>query len=310
MSADIKKVLVLDDRLNCTDQITYAVMQGAQSMNPAPFQAVSQTVSSHTYNIQVPSETTIIDRRVLWTSTVRLAIAGTAVPVGQYNVNYGITDALAPFPLHQLVSVMTAQINNNSVSLNVRDVLAPLLRFHDRRELSRYNGTTPTAVDIYQKYSDAVGANNNPLGAFQNATDNDLVSRGSWVLSYITDVDDTFNPANNGVQTVGTGANKTTWVEFTVAEPLLISPFLWADPKANSQGIFGVQNMNFQFSMGDATRVWRTASSWAKSVSVISYNNSQLLFNFLSPHPSQLLASRNVVPKTCNGHKSKLVMVC
>ena len=37
MSADIKKVLVLDDRLNCTDQITYAVMQGAQSMNPAPF---------------------------------------------------------------------------------------------------------------------------------------------------------------------------------------------------------------------------------------------------------------------------------
>ena len=129
-------------------------------------------------NIQVPSETTIIDRRVLWNSTVRLSIVGTPA-VGQYNVNYGFTDALAPFPLHQLVSVMTAQINNNSVSLNVRDVIASLLRFHDRRELARYNGTTPTAFDTYQKYSDAVGANNNPLGSFQNVADNDLVPRGS-----------------------------------------------------------------------------------------------------------------------------------
>jgi hypothetical protein len=292
MSADIKKVLVLDDRLNCTDQITYAVMQGAQSMNPAPFQAVSQTVSSHTYNIQVPSETTIIDRRVLWNSTVVLKIDGTP-PAGQYNVNYGITDALAPFPLHQLVSVMTAQINNNSVSLNVRDVIASLLRFHDRRELARYNGTTPTAFDTYQSYADGVGANNNPLGAFQNATDNDLVSRGSWVVDYIGENADTSTAPN--VQTIGDATARTTYVKFTVAEPLLISPFLWADPKANSQGIFGVQNMNFQFSMGDATRVWRSAGG-AKTVTCVSYTNSQLLFNFLSPHPSQLLASRNVVP--------------
>jgi len=293
MSADIKKVLVLDDRLNCTDQITYAVMQGAQSMNPAPFQAVSQTVSSHTYNIQVPSETTIIDRRVLWNSTVVLKIDGTPA-TGLYNVNYGITDALAPFPLHQLVSVMTAQINNNSVSLNVRDVIASLLRFHDRRELARYNGTTPTAFDTYQSYADGVGANNNPLGAFQNATDNDLVSRGSWVVDYIGENADTTTAPN--VQTIGNaGAARTTYVKFTVAEPLLISPFLWADPKANSQGIFGVQNMNFQFSMGDATRVWRSAGG-AKTVTCVSYTNSQLLFNFLSPHPSQLLASRNVVP--------------
>lgn len=295
MSADIKKVLVLDDRLNCTDQITYAVMQGAQSMNPAPFAAVSQTVSSHTYNVQVPSETTIIDRRVLWNSTVRLSIVGTPA-IGQTNVNYGITDALGPFPLHQLVSVMTAQINNNSVSLNVRDEIAALLRFHDRRELNRYNGTTPTAVDLYQKYSDGVGAVNNALGAHQNAADNDLLPRGSFVLDYIGENSD-YSTAPN-VQTVSPNGSTqyTTYIQFTVAEPLLISPFLSADPKLNAQGIFGVQNMNFQFSMGDATRVWRTASSWSKTVSVVSYTNSQLLFNFLSPHSNQLLASRNIVP--------------
>ena len=269
-------------------------MQGAQSMNPAPFTAVSQSVSSMTYNVQVPSETTIIDRRVLLQSTVRLSIVGTPA-VGQFNINYGITDALAPFPLHQLINVATVQINNNSCSLNVRDVLSSLLRFHDRRELARYNGTTTTAFDTYQKYSDAVGANNNVLGAFQNVADNDLVPRGSWVLDYLGENADFITAPN--VQTIGDGAAaRTTYVQFTVAEPLLISPFLSMQPSSNNQGFFGVQNMNFQFSMGDATRVWRHASSWAKTVSVISYNSSQLLFNFLSPHPSQLLASRNVVP--------------
>jgi hypothetical protein len=295
MSADIKKVLVLDDRLNCSDQITYAVNQGAQSMNPAPFQAVSQTVSSHTYNIQTPSEQTVIDRRVLWQSTVRMTVVGTPT-IGNTNINYGVTDSLAPFPLHQLISVATAQINNNSVSLNVRDVLAPLLRFHDRRELARYNGMTPTAVDNYFRYSDGVGAVNNPLGAFQNVSDNDLVPRGAWVLDYLGENAD-YTTAN-GTQTVSpNGATQyTTYIQFTVAEPLLISPFIWADPKSNNQGFFGIQNMVLQFSMGDATRVWRTASSWAKTATVQSYTNSQLLFNFLSPHPSQLLASRNVVP--------------
>lgn len=283
MSSDIQKVLVLDSRLDCSDKITYAVVQGAQSVNPAPFVAVSSTVSSHTYNIQVPSETTIIDRRVLFKSTVVLSIVGTP-PIGEFNVNYGITDALAPFPLHQLINVMTAQINNNSVSLNVRDVLPALLRFQDPRELARYNGTCPTAVDTYQKYSDAVGASNNVLGAFQNVSDNSIYPRGSWVLDSITG------------NAIGDGTARTTIVTFTCAEPLLISPFLSCNPKSNSQGIYGVQNMNFQFSMGDATRVWRHASAHPKTVTVTSYANSKLLFNFLSPHPSQLLQSRNIVP--------------
>jgi len=291
MSADIKKVLVKDDRLNCTDQITYAVMKGGQSMNPSAFQAVSASNSSHVYNIQVPSETTLIDRRVLWNSTVILKIDGTA-PAGSFLVNYGITDALAPFPLHQLVNVMSAVVNNNSVSLNVRDVLPALLRFNDRRELARYNGYTPTQFDSYQLYSDAVGALNNPLGAWQNTSDNDMSMRGSWVLDgYGTDTS-----ASNSTLPISTGSAQTVYVKFTVSEPLLISPFISCNPSSNNQAFYGIQNMTFTMSMGDASRVWRTASGWAKTVSVHSFSNSQLLFNFITPHPSDLLPSRNVVP--------------
>lgn len=289
MSADIKKVLVKDDRLNCTDQIAYAVMKGGQSMNPSSFQAVSQGNSSHVYNINVPSETTIIDRRVLWKSTVILKIDGTA-PVGQFLINYGTTDALSPFPLHQLVNVMSAVINNNSVSLNVRDTLPALLRLSDKKEVQRYNGYTPVQFDVYQKYSDGVGAINNPLGGWSNTGDNDVVNRGSWVLDgYGSDAN-----ASNSVLPVSTGVAQTVYVKFTVSEPLLISPFISCHPQSNNQGFYGIQNMTFNFSMGDASRVWRHASAFAKTVSVVSFTNSQLLFNFLTPHPSDLLPSRNV----------------
>jgi hypothetical protein len=53
MSQDFQKVLVKDDRLNVTDAVQYAVHKGGQNMTPATFQAISQTPSSVTFNIQV-----------------------------------------------------------------------------------------------------------------------------------------------------------------------------------------------------------------------------------------------------------------
>lgn len=53
MSQDFVKQLVKDDRLNVTDAIGYAVHKGGQNMTSAQFQAISQTPSSVTFNIQV-----------------------------------------------------------------------------------------------------------------------------------------------------------------------------------------------------------------------------------------------------------------
>lgn len=230
-----------------------------------------------------------MDRRVLWKSTVILKIDGTA-PAGQWLVNYGLTDSLAPFPLHQLVNVLQATINNNSSSINLRDVLPSLIRFTDRRELARYNGTAPTQYDTYYSYADGVGAMNNALGAWGNVSDNDLTPRGAWVLDAIGS-----NTDATGAVVISTGAAQTVYVKFTVAEPLMISPLIFANPQSNSQGMYGIQNMTFQMSIGDASRVWRTASSFAKTVTIQSFSDSQLLFNFLSPNPALLLAARNVV---------------
>jgi hypothetical protein len=89
--------------------LTYAdaVEKGGQNVTSQPFKAISQTISSHVYNVTVPSLETFISREVLWQSTATLKISADTPankPVGQYLVNYGVTDALAPFPLHHLVT--------------------------------------------------------------------------------------------------------------------------------------------------------------------------------------------------------------
>jgi hypothetical protein len=297
-STDFQKVLCKDPRLMTTDMVAYAVDVGAQNITPAQFNAISQTTSSHTYNINVPSETTLIDRRCMWKSTVTLRVVG--IPANtKFLVNYGSnagggnSDCLAPFPLHQLCSVLNSTINNNTVSNNISDLLPALLKYWDKRELHRYNGLTPTLSDVYQSYPDALGAVNSPFGGFENSADNDLVPRGAWVLDSITG-----NTVGDGV------ASKTVDLRFTVSEPLLISPWIWADPKTNNQAFYGIQNLNFQMTIGSANRVLRSVNTdniavgSSKTVSLLSFENSSLNFNFLTPKAdgSSLLSARNVVP--------------
>ena len=293
MSSDYQKVLVKDPRLLCSDSINYAVLKGGQNVTSSEFLATSSSTSSHVYNIQVPSEQTIVDRRVIWDSEFILKITSDgAKPAGVPIIDYGRRDALAPFPLHQSTSVMTATINNSSVSINMRDVLSALLRFNDRAELARYNGMTPTLFDTYGDYAQAVGAINNPLGSYVNSDNNaDFSPRGSWTLvSYGTNA-----AADNLVAPPLAGGVQTYYVKVKVSEPLLLSPFIFAKPMTNAQGFYGIQNMNFVFNIGTAQRMWRSADAW-KSAELVSFSNSKLIFNFLTPHPSDLLPARNVVP--------------
>jgi hypothetical protein len=301
---DFQTEKVLDDRLMISDKITYGVLKGGENVTSATFAAISQANNQHTYNIQVPSLNTICDRRVLWKSKVTLKVTGVvAAPVNsvdKYILDYGVKDALGAFPLHQLATVMSATINNTSVSVNVRDVIAPLLRVHNRRELSLYNGTTPTAPDNCQKYEDFVGSVANVLGGYNNVTDNNLIPRGAFNVVIGSSIS---TGVPTGALVAGDGtAVQTAYIQFESAEPLLfLSPFTYATVDG-APGLAGIQNLNFNFNMGDASRVLRSAltdmvgGTGKKTVTVEKYENSELQFMFLSPHASEIIPARNVVP--------------
>ncbi len=98
----------------------------------------------------------IRSREVLWKSTATPKITSTAKSANEFAINYGVTDALAPFPLHSLVTTMTATINNNTISQNMMDTHPILLRMVDSEEFAKYDSMTQTALDYLADYRDGV----------------------------------------------------------------------------------------------------------------------------------------------------------
>jgi hypothetical protein len=311
MSADFEKVLVKDARLDVSDSIKYAVIKGGQNVTMAQYKAISATNNQIVFNIQVPSEQTIIDRRVLLQTELTLTVQSTnnTAKKGCY---YGIYSALASFPLHQLMTVMSATINNNTVSINIRDVLPAIVRLISAEDLVCFNSATPTFADTAVSYSpdDCGGTLSHPNASYWASNESSVIHRGAMApIKYV-------GPTADGVYF----KESFTWL---LTEPLLLSPFFFANLKANNQGFYGIQNMNIVLNVGDTSRVFRsiygqTAPSWAKpspcledgavlnettkvyagltEVGGLYFSNTQLLLNFLTPHPSDMLPARNIVP--------------
>ena len=82
----------------------------------------------------------------------------------------------------------------------------------------------------------------------------------------------------------------------------MLSPFIFGSGYGQ-QGFYGIQSMTFQMVMnvGSANRAWRSAVDVytldkSKTATVVSYEDSQLIFQFITPHASDMLDPRNVVP--------------
>ena len=230
--------------------------------------------------------------------------------------NYGKTDALQVFPLQSLFSTMSSTINNSVVTINLNDVLQAILLMNETNELYEYNGTTNTLPDdTFYKYSDAILSNSNPLGALNN-TDYDMscIPRGCLPVSLFNIVHNwTAGDGSNGATadsnssfTIGAAGccnnqqvNTWSWnMTFKVVEPLLMSHWLFGNPKI-CPAIYGIQNLNFQFNIGNTNRVFSSALPYITNISLAAQNpfqNTCLYLNFITCQSTQLLQSKNVVP--------------
>ena len=145
----------MDDVIATENKVEYHVLIGAQSVTSQEFKAISATPSSMVFNVVVPSLETILCRYVMMQATLTLKISGTKSPV-EWLVNYGVTDALGPFPLNSIINNMQVSINNNTVSMQVAEILPILLRMYDPETLAKYDNLTPTTLDQLADCADAV----------------------------------------------------------------------------------------------------------------------------------------------------------
>jgi hypothetical protein len=331
MSNDFKKVLVKDPRLMVTDQLAYAVRKGGQSIVSQRQSAIAQSSSSINFNVQIPSEQTIVDRRVWVKSTVRIEFQTNSAALV-----YGQNLSLAAFPFHQCASTVQTTLNNNVTSINIRDVLPFLTRSNDSRELSKACSSCPNKPDVYARPSDAAGVygqqvttggcfmspqGNNNIGGWNQNIDGDITGNGAFAgyganltapnLSVDAPVQlfgsNTSYTSGLTLQTPGSPTAYTFWVlVFTTIEPVLCQPFLWSDPVSNTQGIYGLQTVQLQYNLTNANRalriVDRLTSTGTGLVTLVgdalvaSVANTELIFKYITPKPSDLLPARNVIP--------------
>jgi len=233
MSSDISKLAVFDSRI-VQSRPAFAVSKGALSVTNSPFNAISATSSQQTYQIWVPSENVFVDRHLLWTSSVYMT-SNVAIPAatvaaqpGTSVAAPGVDFALAPLPLNQLVSTMSATINDTTSTVNSSDVLAQLLRMTDLED-NRMVRTCPTYLDTTANYNDCYGTQANPLAGYENATRADKVPNGAFTGLVFTDnagtplsvTADTYNAAGNSTPAF-TGA------AYSAKNGVPVLPQIWA----------------------------------------------------------------------------------
>jgi len=306
---DFKTCLIRDAKLaQITDQQVYGVYQGASNNTFQRFSSVSSSASSLVFNVQLPSESVVVNREVLLEAkNMKFFVKIENVPVNASAFNYGLTDSLAPFPLSMSMNTISSQINNTNVSLNLQDILPQLLRMNDSRELYKYNSYAPTLPDqAYFSYADGVLNNNNPLAGYGNQSyDLDQNPRGAFPAD-ITLTQYTAAGVVVSNSPISTDATNffIAQFDFTTTEPLFLSPYIFSNPEYNVGGMCGINTINLVCNI-DTTfkRVYRTAGSYTYSVSTGTFGgdsnpfgSTSLLMNFLSTQSTDLIPSRQVVP--------------
>jgi hypothetical protein len=330
--SDFATVLIEDSRLQITDQVTYGVVAGAAQSTYQQFAATSASSSSLIFNVIVPSEQIVIDKNILFRTTINCTVRVTGVPATEPAFAYGGLNAFQAFPFNHLINTASCSINNSNTSVNQKDVLPAILRLYDRRELNRYRSMTPVALDgAFADYNDmqattgvaatGISYSNNPLNSYGfSPLDSDFVPRGAFPLNAYQI--DHYDAAGGLIDHSVISANVTDvfliGLSITVTEPMLcLSPFTSTPYGNNQAGLLGINNMNFTLNIDSSfSRLMSASLTGVAYAGAGAYTTTispgctiggvnlqpfvapQILLNLLTLQPSQYakIKSRNVLP--------------
>ncbi len=290
-------VLVKDPVTILNNKREYAVLKSGSQATYKQFTTTSVSNSSIQFSCPPPSGGIIVDRKVYFLLPVRLTITGT-VPVGESLLKAG-TDAPRELPISSSIDTIQVTINNQSVSMNMADIIHPLHRFNTDEELDMLDySLTPSYPDQSQSYSQLFGSNRNPLSFYGDSVDKSMMGRGGFPFNIVS------NPVNGGVGP----ATLTAVVDAVFCEPIFLSPFYWGH--ANESGFYNVNTMDFNITfLGNAgNRMWShdaissgttitsvsaQFSNFGTSPAPFTYGNNQnqplLLFKYITPLETEKL---------------------
>jgi hypothetical protein len=298
---EISTVSITDSRISdITDKLHFGVYNGARNSTFQRFPFNSASNSSLSANIQIPSQSIVIDPRVLIQTDLNLTFNLSNVPVNQSCFSYGITDALNSYAIQSLLQTAQVSLNNAQVSTNYRDILPFAKLLEDKNKLDKLNSTSPDYVnEFWASYGDAILSNSSPMGNYNDCSqDNTRIPNGSYPATFIINHYVGGVLTNNSLISTSTS---DTWVIYATFKNL-VEPFLALNPfisdDYNRAGLMGINSIAMTLTVNDCSRVWTTgnvtaqANGWSSYINSITlgtpsssglgFTNSSLLFNFLT----------------------------
>lgn len=301
---------VLDPRLNIDSIRRYNILRGGKNISWKPVISSSYSNSSIQITAPPPNPAVIVDREIYMLVSGKLNITtelninnNTGADVTVTPLGVGYNDALRAYPFsNALCQTLQATINNTAVSINMSDVIEPLLRYNvPEFKRGKIFSMTPSMQDQFQKYSDwltavsgnqVAGSARHPLAGY-GAISGDEMARGGFASLELKN--------NTMVVANGTNQNNVKVVEayFLICEPLFLSPFLFG---GEGPGFIGVQTMDFNFTIGNIPRMWShydvdyvmtstaplritgiTMDNFGDGYGTIPATKPTLLFNYITP---------------------------
>ena len=172
--------LIEDPRLSkISDKIVIGVKDGPASSSVMPYKFNSNSSSTTMWNLNVPSENTLVDRHL----TVRAKITVNATFTHTTGTDTVVSAVPAAFPLNQILQSASLKINNSKVSVQSADILNVITKQFSQQYLSKNLQGTPNFVDKYYGLaSDAFINRSSASSYWSNSSyaekDTDTVGRG------------------------------------------------------------------------------------------------------------------------------------
>ena len=246
--------ILFEPRLGQVDdqEKTYLVQRGGQSIQYYPFTAQSSSNSSIVFKCDPPSFDTIIDRNAIIRVPVTIVVAGSNPTGNGMFVDGGCS--LRAYPFSSCVQSLTCNINGQSITQQVADIVHVLSRYNnDPISRSAFGSIFPNTLDVNQSYAEGTGSQNTPLSSYDSSVPGVYIPRGAYPINLT--------------------ANDDTGFTFTtdIYEYVNISPFY----HRNQQGIGGlanVRNLTFNYQLANLARML-SINTTLPGGSVLAINN-------------------------------------
>ena len=305
--SELNTFLVSDSRYSdVSDKLSVIVKDGPASVIPQKYKHNSNSQSTTLYNVNVPSENTLIDRNFKIQGALSCYYETT---VAAADAEFSFKVVPAAFPLNQALQSASLTINNSKVSVQSTDIVNILTKQFHQKFLSKHEQMTPNYVDkYYAKAEDAVSADATSsymAGVEFAEKDSDTVGRADANFSVIVTLDDVVQTATDGLYTIATGNSGTLRVACTInlSESILGLPTL--ELKEEEAGYISINSLELVLQWNDmrncfnisGSRVWKSYAGDTTN-SLVLDDSSYLNLRYMSLHASQYakLNSKNILP--------------